>query len=295
MQFGKDLVRDLGLDLSNLDAATFERRGNIAVVTMNRPEAANSLNTAMHRDVVACWDEINNNDEIRAAVITGSGRFFCAGRDIKEFVSTYGEKDSDALRPIDDPNHVMFATQCNHYDIFKPVVAALNGAAVGGGLEVAIMSDMVVMADDTYIADLHAKINVGGMTSMSTFLPPMIARELTMTDRRLTAEECLRWGFANYVVPKDEVLDKAIEIAEASARMGPDSIQRLKQGSVELQRRSGNLRPPGYYERRRENQLKAIAQVKSESDRMEGMQAFVEKREADYAGPVKSDAPERLY
>ena len=79
------------------------------------------------------------------------------------------------------------------------------------------------------------------------------------------------------------------------AGRGPDPTTRLKQGSVELQRRSGNLRPPGYYERRRENQLKAIAQVKSESDRMEGMQAFVEKREADYAGPVKSEAPERLY
>ena len=295
MQFGKDLVRELGLDLGDLEAATFERRGEIAIVTMNRPEAANSLNTAMHRDVVACWDEINNNDEIRAAVITGNGRFFCAGRDIKEFVSTYGERDSSALRPIDDPNHVMFATQCNHYDILKPLVAALNGAAVGGGLEVAIMADMVVMSDDTYIADLHAKINVGGMNSMNTFLPPMIARELTMTDRRLTAEECHRWGFANYVVPKDQVLEKAIEVAEASARMGPDSIRYLKRGSVELQRRSGNLRPEGYYERRRENQLKAIAQVKSESDRMEGMQAFVEKREAAYTGPVKTEEAERLY
>ena len=295
MQFGKDLVRELGLDLNDLEAATYERRGEIAIVTMNRPEAANSLNTAMHRDVVACWDEINNNDEIRAAVVTGNGRFFCAGRDIKEFVSTYGDRDSAALRPIDDPGHIMFATQCNHYDIHKPLVAALNGAAVGGGLEVAIMADMVVMADDTYIADLHAKINVGGMNSMNTFLPPMIARELTMTDRRLTAEECHRWGFANYVVPKDQVLEKAVEVAQASARMGPDSIRHLKRGSVELQRRSGNLRPEGYYERRRENQLRAVAQVKSESDRMEGMQAFVEKREAAYSGPVKSEEPERLY
>ena len=126
----------------------------------------------------------------------------------------------DSSRLQDDPpcTKADVATQCNHYDIFKPVVAALSGAAVGGGLEVAIMADMVVMADDTYIADLHAKINVGGMDSMNTFLPPMIARELTMTDRRLTAEECYRWGFANYVVPKDQVLDKAIEVAEASAR-----------------------------------------------------------------------------
>jgi enoyl-CoA hydratase/carnithine racemase len=163
MQFGKDITKELNLDLNNLEAATFERVDDIAVITMNRPEAANSLNTAMHRDVVACFDEVNNNDDIKAAVITANGRLFCAGRDIKEFVGTYSEKESNALRPIDDPNHIMFATQCNHYDVGKPLSGAVNGAAVGGGLEIAIMCDMIVMSDDTYIADLHAKINVGGM------------------------------------------------------------------------------------------------------------------------------------
>ena len=100
MQFGKDITKELNLDLNNLEAATFERVDDIAVITMNRPEAANSLNTAMHRDVVACFDEVNNNDDIKAAVITANGRFFCAGRDIKEFVGTYSEKESNALRAI---------------------------------------------------------------------------------------------------------------------------------------------------------------------------------------------------
>ena len=79
-----------GVDLGSLEAAVFELRGGIAVVTLNRPEALNALNTAMHRDIAACWEEINHNEAIRAAVVTGSGRFFCAGRDIKEFVGTYG-------------------------------------------------------------------------------------------------------------------------------------------------------------------------------------------------------------
>ena len=151
------------------------------------------------------------------------------------------------------------------------------------------MCDMIVMADDAYIADLHAKINVGGMVSMNTFLPPMIARELTMTDRRLTAEECHMWGFANYVVPKDQVLEKAIEVAEATARMGPDSIQRLKQGSIDLQLASGNIAGPERLEERRRTVRAQMAETAGDHDRMEGMKAFVEKRESQYERPVKAE------
>ena len=92
-----------GVDLNDLESAIFEIRDNVAIVTLNRPEALNSLNTAIHRDVGACWEEINNNDEIKAAVVVGSGRFFCAGRDIKEFVGTYGEGEAEVLRAIYDP------------------------------------------------------------------------------------------------------------------------------------------------------------------------------------------------
>ena len=278
-----------GVDLNNLESGIFETRGDIAVVTLNRPEALNSLNTAIHRDIVACWNEINENDGIKAAVVTGSGRFFCAGRDIKEFVGTYGAGEAQQLRAIDDPDNEMFGVLANHYHVRKPLIGALNGSAVGGGLEVAIMCDMIVMADDAYIADLHAKINVGGMNSMNTFLPPMIARELTMTDRRLTADECHKWGFANYVAPKAEVLDKAIEVAEATARMGPDSIQSLKQGSINVQLASGNIAGPERLEERRRTVREQMATTAGDHDRMEGMKAFVEKRESEYERAVKAE------
>ena len=272
-----------GVDLDNLESAIFERRGPVAVVTLNRPEAANSLNTAIHRDVVACFHEINTNDEIRAAVITGSGRFFCAGRDLKEFVGTYGE-GAQKLRPIDDPDHEMFGILANHYHVQKPLVGAINGPAVGGGLEIVLMCDMIVMAEDTYLADLHAKVNVGGMVSLNTFLPPMIARELTMTDRRLTAQEAHMWGIANYVLPKDQVVEKAAALAEGTAQMGPDSIRRLKEGSIEVQLRSGNLHTPEFLEQRRKETRERAAKISSDHDLMEGMRAFTEKREAKYKG-----------
>ena len=98
------------------------------------------------------------------------------------------------------------------------------------------------------------------------------------------------WGFANYVTPKDEVLDKALEVAEATTRMGPDSIQRLKQGSIELQLASGNLHPPEEREERRKTRRQLIQETASDHDRMEGMKAFVEKRESQYERPVTGGA-----
>ena len=275
-----------GVDLGSLEAAVFELRGGIAVVTLNRPEALNALNTAMHRDIAACWEEINHNEAIRAAVVTGSGRFVSAGRDIKEFVGTYGAGEARALRPVDDPDHEMFGATVNHWHLRKPLIGALNGPAVGGGLEMAIMCDMIVMAEEAYIADLHAKINAGGMTSMNTFLPPMIARELTMTDRRLSAEECRLWGFANDVAPRSRVLERALELAEATARMGPDSIRHLKRGSLELQLASGNIASPERHQERLRTLRERRARTAGDRDLMEGMKAFVEKRGARYERPV---------
>ena len=111
-----------------------------------------------------------------------------------------------------------------------------------------------------------------------------------MTDRRFTAQECHMWGFANYVVPKDQVLEKGVELAEATARMGPDSIQRLKQGSIDVQLASGNIPPPGVPRGAPEEIVRQqMAETASDHDRMEGMKAFVEKRESQYERPVKAE------
>jgi crotonobetainyl-CoA hydratase len=279
-----------GVDLNNMEAAVFERRGEVAIVTLNRPESANALNTEMHRDVGACWHEINENDGIKAAVVTGAGRFFCAGRDLNEYVGQYGSGDTSALRSIDDPEHEMFGRLCNHWIIHKPLIGALSGPAVGGGLEMVTMVDMVVMAEDTYILDAHAKVNVGSGDVMFHYFPPMIARAFTMTDRRFTAEECLRWGFASDVVPRDQVLDRAIELAEATTQMGPDAIAKLKQRSIELQLRSGNVHTPEEIEERRRTRRQQIAETATDHDRMEGMKAFVAGRTAEYERSAKPDA-----
>ncbi|MCS7001421.1 MAG: enoyl-CoA hydratase/isomerase family protein [Dehalococcoidia bacterium] len=270
----------------HMEAAIFEQRGPIAIVTLNRPEAKNSLNTAMHRDVVWAWDEINANPEIRVGIVTGAGdRAFCAGRDIKEFVDFYGDKSATKVRPIDDPNDPMFGKLCNHYIVRKPLIAAINGYAVGGGLEIVMMTDLRVMADDTYIADLHAKVNVFGMNCLAYELPWPVANYLTMANGRLSAQEALHYGFVNRVVPRERLMPTALELAEMVLTSGPDSLRHLKEGSVRRQIESGNLFTEEYLERRRREALQRVKATAESHDLMEGMKAFLEKRQASYERP----------
>ncbi|GIW10773.1 MAG: carnitinyl-CoA dehydratase [Dehalococcoidia bacterium] len=269
-----------------MEAAIFERVGDIAVVTLNRPDNANALNTQMHIDVVWSWEEINNNPEIRVAIVTGRGRFFCAGRDIKEYLEFYGKESEKKLRPIDDPNHPMFGKLCNHYIVTKPLIGAINGICVGGGLEIALMCDLRVMAEDTYIADLHAKVNVGGMNALAYELPWPIANYLTMANGRLSAQECLHFGFVNRIGPKEKLMEMAFELAEMVKTSGPDSLRHLKEGSIRRQIMSGNIADPAEAAERRRGRIEALrATQERDKDLIEGMRAFAEKREASYQKP----------
>ncbi|MFN8533546.1 MAG: enoyl-CoA hydratase-related protein [Dehalococcoidia bacterium] len=269
-----------------MECATFEQRGSVAIVTLNRPEAKNSLNTGIHRDVVWSWDEINSNPDIRVAIVTGAGeRAFCAGRDIKEFIDFYGEDGKERVRPIDDPNDPQFGKLCNHYTVRKPLIAAINGYAVGGGLEIVQMCDLRVMADDTYIADLHAKVNVFGMNCLAYELPWPIANFLTMANGRMTAQECLHFGYVNRIVPRADLMKAALELAEMVMTSGPDSLRRLKEGSVVRQIESGNLFTAEYLEKRRQEAIERTRRTAQSHDLMEGMRAFVEKRSASYDHP----------
>jgi enoyl-CoA hydratase/carnithine racemase len=268
------------------EAAIYDVFGPIALITMNRPQGANALNTAMHRDVVPYYDIINADPNIKVAIITAVGdRFFCAGRDVKEYVETYGGGEKK-IRPIDDPNSPMFGKLCNHYIVNKPLIGAINGAAVGGGLEIVLMTDLRVMADHTYIADLHAKVNVGGMNSLASELPWPIANYLTMANGRLSAQEAAHFGFVNRVVPKEKLIDTAFELADMVMTSGPDSLRRLKEGSIRRQISSGNIADPATAGERRNRMAGMAAAREADSDLLEGMRAFVEKRDVSYQKPT---------
>ena len=274
--------------LSDITACSFELvEENVAVVTLTRPERLNTLSGDMHRDLIVCWEEINNNPIIRAGVVTGEGRFFCAGRDIKEYMDYYGSDGTPArLRAIDDPDSPIFGMHAHHYEFKKPMVAALNGPAVGGGLSLSLTCDMLVMADDTYVADGHAKVNVVGGSWLLGFLPPMIARELAMTDRRLTAAECHFYGLANYVVPRREVRRKAVELARSTTRMGPDAIRALREASTKYLVSVGKVMPNRREELlRRGREHMETLRAHADPDVAEGMKSFLSKRSPEYQKP----------
>jgi enoyl-CoA hydratase/carnithine racemase len=174
----------------------------------------------------------------------------------------------------------------HHYAFAKPMIAALNGPAVGGGLSLALCCDMLVMADDTYVADGHAKVNVKGGSWLLWFLPPMIARELAMTARRLSAEDCFKYGLANAIVPRGEVREKALSYARATTQMGPDAIRYLRQASTDYLIMANKVHP-----NRRDDLIQRgrgyVEEMRSHADPdvAEGMRAFVGKRSADYQKP----------
>jgi enoyl-CoA hydratase/carnithine racemase len=150
----------------------------------------------------------------------------------------------------------------------------------------ALTCDMLVMVDDTYIADGHAKVNVIGGSWLLRFLPPMVAREIAMTDRRLTADECHYYGLANYVVPRTEVRKRAIELASATARMGPDSIRALREASTKYLIEAGKVQPTRREEllRRGREHMEGL-RSHSDPDVAEGMRSFLSKRKPDYQKP----------
>jgi enoyl-CoA hydratase/carnithine racemase len=270
-------------DLSKLEVVVYERIGAVALMRMNRPERLNALSAEMHRDLIACYDEINENPEIKAGVVTSTGRFFCAGRDIKEFIETY---ESGKLRPLDDPDHPLFGMSAPNYETRKPLIGALQGPAFGGGLSLTLSFDMIVMADDAWIADGHAKVNIGALTCLFNYIPPMIACEIAMNDRKLTAEECLRYGLANRVVPRDEVVPTAVAMAQNIATMGTEAIRSVKDASIALKRSGGQILDGERREERRRNALAAREQYKKNPDLLEGMKAFLDKRDPQYVNTL---------
>jgi enoyl-CoA hydratase/carnithine racemase len=269
-----------------LEVVIFERQGPVAIVRMNRPERLNALNFQIHRDLIACYQTINDDPEIRAAILTGTGRYFSAGRDIKEYIGTYDSGTTDHLRPLDDPDHELFAMTCASFPVRKPLIGAVNGHVFGGGLSTLVLTDMIVMSSEATITDGHARVNIGGLACLVRYLPVNIAREMTMGDRTLTAAECLQWGFANYVVSPDEVMPKALEVAERISKMGPDTVAHAKRMTLEIQAQLGQLLSAEERERRRADARTRLAERVGDHDLMEGMRAFVTGREAIYERPV---------
>jgi enoyl-CoA hydratase/carnithine racemase len=255
----------------NLEHVLYEKKGHFATVTINRPEVRNALHSYAYAELRACWRDIGLDPNIYVGIFTGAGDAFCAGRDVK-FLAQYQAQGKRT--PHEDPNNPMFhwggGGTPNDANLEKPLIAAINGLAVGVGLSMALQCQLRVMADTAWIGDTHTKVGrLGSAHNLYCALPRVTAAYLTLCNGRLSAAECLQQGIVNKVVPKEQLM----ETAEAMAEMVCDSSPLAVQAAVRLYRLVAAYPPSLVSYARHLDQ-----EVAESEDGAEGPRAFREKR-----------------
>jgi len=196
-----------------------ERRDRIAIVTLNRPEHRNAANPAMREELNAIWPDLAADEAVDAIVLTGAGQAFSAGGDVKAMAARAGTPEGrrHAIEGFGRARRMCQAM----LDVPQPIVAAVNGDAMGLGATLALIADVSVMAETARIGDSHVKVGLvagdGGTVFWPVLIGPNRAKEFLMRSRIATGAEAAALGLVNHAVPADEVLPKAMAIAEELA------------------------------------------------------------------------------
>lgn len=200
-----------------------ERDGPVAIVTLNRPDALNALSRSLRAEIVRVFMDLSRDESVRAAVLTGSGRAFTAGIDLKEAGQTGFALGADG----------------GEIDLAKglaafpwPIIGAINGFAITGGFELALMCDVLIASENAKFADTHARVGIVPGWGLSQRLPRLIgisrAKELSFTGNFLDAETAERWGLVNRVYKADELVPAAIKLAHDMASCDPVLLRKYK-------------------------------------------------------------------
>jgi methylglutaconyl-CoA hydratase len=251
-----------------------KRKDGIAIVTLNRPKAANALSRQMLAELQVILSDIKKAMDIRVVILTSSGeKAFCAGADLKE---RRDMTDAEAKQTV----RMIGATINEVESLPQPVIAAINGVAFGGGLELALACDIRVGALEAKVGLTETSLAIIPGAGGTQRLPRLIglgkAKELIFTAKRLTALEAEKIGILEYAVPRSEVLGKAIALAIAMAKNGPLALIQAKKAvnkGIEVDLATGL----------KIEELAYDVLIPSE-DRLEGLKAFAEKRPPEYKG-----------
>jgi 2-(1,2-epoxy-1,2-dihydrophenyl)acetyl-CoA isomerase len=251
-----------------------EVRGHVALVTLNRPDNANTLNMQMGKDLAAAAIACESNPAVRAIVLTGSGKNFCFGGDLRGMIETGGAVDA-YLRELTSHLH----TAIGHFvRMDAPVIAAVNGTAAGAGVGLVAMSDMAIAGQGAKFSLAYTGVGLTPDGSTSFFLPRVIgqkrATELILTNRAITAAEALDWGLVNSVVPDADVVAEALKIAERLAAGPLRAIGKSKRLIAEA---------TGALESHLALESQTIARQAATPEGREGIGAFLEKRKPKFA------------
>ena len=257
--------------MSKYTTIIVETHARVGLMRINRPKALNALDSTVIKELNLAMADFDGDDEIGAMVITGDQRAFAAGADIKEMA------ESSAVEMLQLDNISSFDEIMK---IKKPVIAAVSGWCLGGGNELAMSCDMIVASESARFGQPEIKLGVipgaGGTQRLTRAVGKVIAMEMVLNNRTLTAQEALDYGLVNRVVPVESYLEETIGLAQEIAGRAPLAIQLGKEA---VNQAFETTLSDGLAEERR-----AFYFLFASEDQKEGMQAFVEKRKADWQG-----------
>jgi len=254
------------------DEVTVAHHGDgVATIRINRPEARNALNIATRKALATACRELGDDDSVRAIILTGGPEVFVAGADLRDMAAT------DAI--------TMYKRRTERWwqavaEVPQPMIAAVNGYALGGGLELAMACDIIIAGEGAQLGQPEVKVGIlpgaGGTQRLTRAVGKFQAMKLVLTGDMVSAGEALRMGLVSEVVPDDEVYGRALKIAQKISRLPPIAVQQAKEAV--LLGADASLPAALALER------KALQLTFASADKQEGMTAFLEKRKPEFKG-----------
>jgi enoyl-CoA hydratase len=260
------------------ETVIYEKKDNIGILTLNRPEKLNAVNSQLAKEIEEVIDEVENDDEVRVLIITGSGRAFCAGADIRE-----PRPEVNLLHKINVRRNFSgmgYRFYQKIEDLGKPVIAAIHGYCLGGGLELAMACDLRIASEDAQIGDQHSRVGIIGGAGSTQRLPRLVgitkAKEMIFTGLPIDAQEAYRIGLVNKVVPPESLMDEAMRVARILVDRPPIVLKLTKMCINDGMKM--DLSTALEYEQ------KCFTIVGFSEDSKEAMKAFTEKRKPQFKG-----------
>ena len=260
--------------MADFSKIVYEKKGRIAYVTLNRPESMNAVDPDTSRELLRAFSDFRDDDGLWVAILTGAGeKAFSAGADLVAMAQAFAKGDLSAYA-------VPFGGITRGFETWKPMIAAINGYCLAGGLELALCCDIRVAAEHATFGLPEPRRAIipggGGTQRLPRAIPQTCALEILLTGGRVDAQTALRWGLVSHVLPLAELLPKAEEIANEVCECGPLAVRAVKQAvyqGLNMTLQEGL-----------DLELKLQAEVHKTEDAREGPLAFAQKRKPEYKG-----------
>ncbi|QHA89378.1 enoyl-CoA-hydratase DpgD [Serratia rhizosphaerae] len=260
-------------------AVLYEKRGHVAYITLNRPAVLNAMNLDMHRQLLTVWEDFNHDDELWVAVLAGAGgKSFSVGQDLKELKTRYA--DGEPFSSLGSAGRPGWPRLTERTDIYKPIIAVVEGYAFGGGFELALACDLIVASEASVFALPEAKLGLiqgaGGIFRLTRQMPMKLAMEMLLTGKQISARQAQAFGIVNQVVDGAKLVDTVEQLVNDILRCSPAATRAIKNIAYD----SADKSLPEAFQ----TQYAAEQRRLHSQDLLEGVDAFLEKRPPVWSG-----------